>query len=689
MSSNGGIACVAYKRYSSVEMQNEPKSTFHSAPSPYTVTEEGARIVFENEYTRWAHDLEKGGALHEAIVKNGSGASILTAPQCVSVSIRHASKYRQFSSTQTPALSHEISANSDIPSVTCIQQLSDADGNTLDGITVTSRASYFPWGYSEHTVNMDVASTVENVGQVQVGALHVSPTMDVCGVRPPNSMTSAPAGQNAVRQWRYLSGGKKHADRSLYQWRYLPLSVLFFRRGIEGLQWDCGDDLAAWDNVAMKKDGWQMFFAGYRADSNSFEVRFCPVDANKEGLRLEGSYSFTYRLSLPFVRKHIVPLTPATTAFFPTFNADNEAVWPDKDTFRTWRKGGCTLMRLHNDGDRYGNGRFWRGGSYPPYPEADMKTMDQALADAGEAGIQVTPYFSAKELHPETKGFDAIAKECMRTLDADGEMLHNYCANGEFGVQMCLESAWHQVRMQNIDRVLTHHAFSGVYYDWCCGDECCNPRHQAGGGRHWDQKKLQELLEWSHKRVGEEGAVYLHLTYVPNVPAENLASLVLTEESPSGRMSPEMFSPHVHFMNIAPRQVIEMYGRKSCDDKDRRRFALLALLHHATVASVQQVYLDFYGKELTHDFTQYFRHTAPGEGICSTHTAGAGTSAYWNDKKALVLMVNMEEEALEADWQLDTRKMDWGWHSREARSGRASLAPLGLTLVEIGKHSRD
>ena len=111
---------------------------------------------------------------------------------------------------------------------------------------------------------------------------------------------------------------------------------------------------------------------------------------------------------------------------------------------------------------------------------------------------------------------------------------------------MCLNSGWMQKRRDTIDEVLRNHAFNGVYYDWCSAKECVNPEH---GPKHWDFRKLIEHLLWTYERVGKDGVMYLHQTSNPNIAAENLASLVLTEETGKNRISGDMFSPNLSIID--------------------------------------------------------------------------------------------------------------------------------------------
>ena len=171
--------------------------------------------------------------------------------------------------------------------------------------------------------------------------------------------------------------------------------------------------------------------------------------------------------------------------------------------------------------------------------------------------------------------------------------------------------------------------------------ECVNPEH---GPRHWDFRKLIELLLWTYQRIGPDGDMYLHLTHNPNIAAENLAGLVITEETGVSRFSGEMFSPHAHFMNICPRQVCLMISEKSSAE-DLRRYAMCALLNHATVSSGNMVLAEFYREQaqLIRDCVKYRRHTAPGEGLCETSENDAvAMSAYWDDKEAMLVFANLE-----------------------------------------------
>ncbi len=654
---------------------------FHSESSPYHLKRNDTRVNVENAYTKWVHDLRRGGELTAAYVKNGSNTNLLVSPQKVSIGIIEGRAYRQYSSDILPAESFTVTEDESRPIVNFTQRLANQEGKILQGLTVSHSVCYHEWGYSKHVVKFDLDSVIENVGQIQVGALALSSDFECCAIREGIANCGNLSGTCNVKKWQRLTAGSTRDDLPVHLSNRLALSVNIFKFGIEGIEFSLADDLAAWDNVISKKPGWQQTYLAYNKGFGGYELRFCPIDSFSLGQNLSSSCMLGFRLALPHVRKNIVPLRPSSGSLL-YFGRSFENRWPKPEDIEEWKKTGVTLMRLHNDGNAHNNGIFWHGGSYPPYPADEMNKMDGCLNTLKKEGISVAPYFSVKEFHPESPGFKVNAGIWKRQVEKDGNMLHNYCNNGEFGVQMCLKSDWLERRKATIDQVLSKHLFNGVYYDWCAGMECVNTRHAAGSLRHWDQDGLQDLLEWSHNRVGDLGEIYLHMTGVPNLAAENLASLVLTEESGYGKISPMMLTPHVHFLNIVPRQICDMLG-SNATKTERRKLALCALLHHATVSSVHQDYLEFYKTLPPIDFTRYTRHTAPGENITYVDNCMVGLSAYWKKDEALLLFANIADRELKIEWCLNTSKLGQAWQKRGTLKGKIVLKPLELRIRRI------
>ena len=332
-------------------------------------------------------------------------------------------------------------------------------------------------------------------------------------------------------------------------------------------------------------------------------------------------------------------------------------------------------MRIHNDGDSFDNGIFWRATVYPPYPPDEMKKMDQTLELARRHQINVVPYFSLHEYHPDADGFKENARKWGWIAGEGDDIVPTRFRNSIFGYLMCLQSGWLEKRKASIGEVLSRHAFSGVYYDWCIAIECFNHSH---GPHHWDYRKLIELLEWTLKRIGPAGHLYLHLTNAPNIAAENMASLVLTDEASPKNIRPGMFSPHAHFLNICPRQVCLMIPAKS-PEKDLLRYAMCALLEHAAVSSGHEVFARFYQEyaEIIKRCGEYRRHTAPGEGRCRTSDQQTvGMSAYWNDSEALLVFANLKEQPATVKYCFDP-------DAALSVTGEITVPPLKIRTLTI------
>lgn len=655
-------------------------SAFHQVPEPYQASRDGDLVTFSNRYTSWTHDLSRGGELTAAVVRHGSGCNLLAAPQRVSVATMEERGYHPFSSLNSPAAEVRLEQTPEGPQLSWSGALVDDNGTSLPAVTLRHSVCYRPWGYARHRVTLHVPEPVHRLGQIQIGSLFVAAQVDTLAVAE-NMITSGSAIPGAsVRRWLPLHGGRSRSDVPAYLSRWLANAITLFRRGREGIEIALGDELGQWDGIGTRFPGWQQTLVCYNAAQRGYEVRLCPLDSFRDGQVLQGDFTFTFTVALPYVKPQIVPIRPGSGGIF-KFADGFAGRWPTATDIARWQEAGVTLMRLHNDGNSFNNGIFWRDGAYPPYPPDEMAKMADFLEAANRAGIAVAPYFSVKEFHPEADGYGANATAWCRLTAPDEELIMNRCRNGVFGAQMCLESGWLEKRRETIRQVLRNHPFRGVYYDWCLGSECLNPAH-CNGGRHWDRDRLVELLEWSHESVGPDGEVYLHLTNSPCLAAENLASLVLTEESGYGEISPLMFTPHVHFMNIAPRQICDMLGA-GCSDEDRRRLALCAILHHAGISSVHPVYLDFYRQPWLAQVTAYSRHTAPGEGITATGDDGVGMSLYWKENRAFAVFANCRTRAVTTSWQLNLEAMEVAPAAAGTSAGTVTLEPLQLKTLAL------
>lgn len=648
-------------------------SNFHSDPSPMQLSFDAKkRAVIENEYIRWVFDPACGGEMTGAFVKNGSNTNLLATPQYISVEF-YGKNAGSYSNINLPAADFKAEEHDGVCCISMSQKLADADGKILENITVKREISCHPWGYCTHHVKIIAEKRFSAFNELKIGSFYVHKNMDCCAIRKNNAGSPYAIQANTVERWMDMTHGDSYQDYPVFTASALPLSVLLLKKGVEGIEMSLGDELHQWDNI-----GHELFrpFSriGFSTKKDAYDVRFSVYAGMDTCQYLEGEYDFSYRVTLPFVRKNIVPFRPFSGNIFQgakTF----ETRWPDDQKIKAWKDNGCNLMRLHNDGDSFSNGQFWRDADFPPYSEEEMAKLHDCLARMKKADVAVVPYFSVKEFHPEAKEYSENADQWFRDIASDGKKVINFCGSSIFGTQMCLKSNWFEHRKKTILEVLENCDFSGIYYDWCAGSECSNPSH---GKRHWDNDKLLEFLEWTHDIVGD-GEMYLHLTMSPCLAAENMASLVLTEELSAVKVGPATFSPHVHFMNIAPRQVCEMFPPSTTDDV-RRKFALCAILHHASISSINPIYFEYYSEEWMRDISRFEHHTAPSEGLC-TCSANAGASAYWNDHEIMIVIANLSDTEQEISYSFDSGKAGIG--KVDGCTGSVRIAPFQLKTVSI------
>lgn len=642
-------------------------------------------VVVSNEFVKWVHDPAKGGEVVGAYVLNGSGKNLLVGPQTTMLCpwVRGGwRQYHRYETVKAPATDFTSSVTDDgIVTLSFTSKLVDADGAVLEGAVVRHTVKYRKSGAAEHEVAVTLDCDTD-LGFISIGQLALRDDLDRVAVRPCSLASWAVELQNPC-QWIDLKHAKSRSDLPAYRSRFLPLSLVFVKNGIEAIEMSLGDDLGAWDCIGNDFPGLAQGSVCEAREPWRYEATFAPLDSPRAGNIVKaGTYRFTYRLALPYVRKNIVPLHLAGGLI--KYGAPFEDRWPKAEDFKEYADLGVELQRIHNDGDTYGNGIFWKDVSYPPYPADEMAKMNEAIANARKAGIDVVPYFSCKEWHPdaEAKKFAALAEKSARRVVKGEKFMETFFGTTLFGIQMCLESDWYEVRRESIAKTLANHDFSGMYYDWCMGLECINENHD-GGKRHWDNDKLLDLMEWSRETIGEDGKLYLHLTNVPSLAVENLGNNILLEESEYYEIFPEMFTPQVHFVNIAPRSICVMLPAKEQTPAKMRALALAALLNHATLCvdfnKAARGVLEFYKgkKEILKSLTQFNHHSAPGEGITSTGgSRDVGMSVYWSKDKAVGMLANLTEKPQVTNWSVDLG-------DGRVFSGKREVAPLDFELFEL------
>ena len=601
---------------------------FTADPAPCRKNIFQGKVLFENEYISWIHD-ELSGQLIGAVVKNGSGENLLTEPLTFSIDRSENGKGKSFTAGAS-AEKVQFGENCVITESAFVSK----DGEILPGVRLRRTVEYGEWGEAVHTLELTAEDPVDNVTAMRPAVFGVAGTIDRLGVRRRLICGTGAWSQNPC-VWQRLEGGTKHSDVTPLLENHLPLSMTFLDAGTEALQFELGDDIAAWEMLP----GFQEIAMIYNSTTQGYLVR-CAAFIDRTDETVEGSLTLKFRLSLPFVRKNIVPLRRASSLLY--FQRGFENRWPGDEDLKAMKKAGIDLLRLHCDGDSFKNGIFWRATVYPPFPAEEMKKMAEFLDKAHKYGIHVVPYFSVKEFHPDSPDYPAHFEKWGRRGFSNSRVR----TNESFGSVMCLTSDWKNKRRASIAEVLEKHPFDGVYYDWCAGLECANPGHC--GTPHWDNDELLEHLKWTADNFKSTPERYLHLTYVSSLAVENAATMVITEEHGFPALGPEMFTPHVHFLNIAPRQICNMM--RGADAVQKRQLAMAALLHHASISTIDQEFLDFYASlEWLDDVERYTAYTAPGEGLASSSDSRVGVSVYWNDEEAMIVCANFREEVSKAE----------------------------------------
>ncbi len=557
--------------------ESQPRSTW---PQSYSVVEDedAGALILSTPYYTVEHDLRKGGAIRRIALTNGKAGNLLLLPMGTRV-VDEAGTVMTDLRDSAPEVAHRQEGRNVI--VTVDSALADSQGH-VSGLRVKSTFTY-RWGYVKIHKEFLVPAGGLRVKELCVLSTVLTRRLSEYGYREGiTEEEGAPPFSFGRNRWAHLRGP---SDPPL-QTRYVPRSMIFVDPGIEGLEWFVSSDLWQWDLQLTGRRGQGRCLFELSGDPPGIALSISPLWSPDKAAALPQSCVFDYYLAVPLREKNTRGPWLHTS-----FNR-NRGKWVSAEQIRRWAEKGIQTVHCHNDGDYYGDGLFWRDGSYPPYP--DMDRYDKVLEQCRRVGIRTATYFSNKELHPSTKEFQQHGETWGRK-NRKGELRHNfYRPNREFGAQMCLRSGWLDFLKFSIDRVLKHHRLDGVYYDWNVALLCYNPLHEgkhhgsAAAIGHWDIDELLELMEWTRNRVGPDGLVIVHNTAVPMFATENFADYVVacewgygkwTEGIPSLQDLPLEWS----LAGARPRGVIS-YG--VLDSKAPRRlhrvFALEAFLGGST-----------------------------------------------------------------------------------------------------------
>lgn len=509
-------------------------------PESYEVREDAAqhRLCLSTPYYEIEHDLQQGGTIREIRYPCGTNQNVLLQAMDATVTL---SDERLFADAAEQSPQIEITNNGSEVVLIFKGRLRDSGGNDSD-VSYQYRYAY-RWGYVRVRKEFHFPQKGIAVRSIKVHGLRLRPDLGHYGVRPGIGAEQSPNPEAfGVCQWGKLEPGK--AFDCAYQTRFVPRYFVIGSPGREGLEWFVTSDLAQWDYQLTGIPGHGHFWIGPQTQPEAVKIDINALELPHGDVTLHGTCTFDFYIGFPILSgKAHKPFLHRT------FNRKN---WPTEQTIRSWAERGVRTAHFHHDGDTFRDGLFWRDGMYPPFGQGDMAEFDRVIDACHRYGIRVATYFSNKELHPTNQAYKEHGKEWARLPTDRGEQIHNFYSGDEFGAQMCLKSGWLDYLKQYIDTVLTRHRLDGVYYDWNVALYCHNQRHgnadssgesprlgamaQSPAG-HWDMDELLDLMEWTRKRVGQNGLVIIHNTMSPCAATENFADYVVAMEWGYGKLA--------------------------------------------------------------------------------------------------------------------------------------------------------
>ena len=684
-------------------------------PREYQVAESAGKLTLTTPYYRFEHDLKKGGAITAVSLTHGRAANLLLRPMEARLGLvlpaepgeaadrRRVPPRSIFSDLNDPAPKVSRSREGKAEVVRVDAALLRADGHD-SGVRVRTTYNY-RWGYVRIHREF-VAARPVRVSNIGVLSTMVDPSLADYGYRPAVSeeMGAGPfTWQNGqIREWGKVRPGT-HFDLP-FRTRYVPRYLVLSNPGVEGIEWFMSDNLAQWDYQVSGQPGTGYCELsasteplGIRLSVDALNLAYSPLLARGGSVELNGTYAFDYYLGVPILEGH---------AQKPWLHESLRGIRTDDKTevtealIKKWADAGIRELTVHNDGDGFGDGLFWRDGSYPPYPPEVMKKLDATLGWCRKHGVRIVPYFSNHELHQSTDLFRQHGDEWARKPDDQG----NLRPNTYYGSHMCLKSGWLQAFEGTVERVLKNQAFDGVYYDWNVALYCNNPLH-AGKDRtgvsgdrglgalalsptgHWDVDELIQLVEWTRERVGPDGRFIIHNTLVPMFATENFADHVVGMEFIYGRLSVSMppledLPPEWAFAGARSRGVI-VTGTVANNAPSRvfRQHALAGLMTAVTPWRANAEAIEFVGRLKPLGDIERYRFEDWRNQAVSLDARKCYSAVYSRAGEAWVLLANFNAQAAAVNLRVDPAKLPYPLRAVKTAgiAGGAAVDPQALT----------
>lgn len=677
-----GLLCITLAVAATISPAAEPASKHGSTwPQPYAVERRDAAgsLVLRTPYCDIEHDLRRGGAIFRISLRHGKAANLLVGPIATRVRDESGTVLTDLRDA-TPRVTHRRAGLNEV--VTVDAALVDPQGRA-SGLRLKTAYEY-RWGYVKIHREFILPASGARVRELCPLSAILAPSLTDYGYREGLSEgEGAEPFSFGSNRWGRLRPGR--ASDPPLKTNYVPRSLILVDPGVEGLEWFVGSNLSQWESEPAGRRGQGLFSLSLSQDPHGLALSISPLWNADKATAVAKNLTFDSYIAVPLIEGH---------AFRPwihtSFNR-NRGNWVSADEIRQWAEKGYQTVHCHNDGDYYGDGLFWRDGSYPPYP--DMDRYDLVLKECRAAGIQTATYFSNKELHPSTREFKEHGEEWGRK-DRQGTLKHTIyqTERGEFGALMCLRSGWLDYLKFSIDRVLKNHPLDGVYFDWNVALYCENPLHEgknAGdpAAGHWDIDELLDLMEWTRRRVGPEGLLIVHNTTVPMFATENFADHVVATEWGYQKWTdraPDLADLPLEWSLAGARsRGVISYG---CIDKDAPRrlhklFALEGFLGGAAPWPASPETLELLPLLKPLGDIEAFRFSDWRNRAVSLSDPRCASAVYSRPGEAYLLLANLDQALREVTCVLRPEKLAYPL----ARPAAASLLEAGHPELETAK----
>jgi len=462
------------------------------------------RVKVTTDYWRLEFDLRNGGALDTIVFPHGSGKNVLVEPFRVNVD-----DWSDWNATET---TFRTSQDGDVARLVFSGALA-APGRVPGPVSFETT-----WTLSPFVARVDY--TLRFSGDLQASNVGIASTALRSDLNEFSLRPGLQAGPERLVSAQLRTGKVGDGDARLISEHHMPFRMLFAHRSLEGLDFNPASNIATWETGLTGAGGLGNYSAELARNGRAISIRLEPLRAAAPVRIRKGDYTFGLYLGLPRIVER-------SNRKWRHLSFGNHP-WPSDEEIRKWAEDGVNIVRMHNDYSK--DGIFWRDGAWPPYDEAGMAEARRVVAVCHRYKIQVVPYFSIHEFHPEAQGYAENVEAWKRSADPSGTVIHNRVFNGEYGAQMCPLSGWLERRKRDIETAYRELGFDGIYYDWMEALPCNHKAH-AGGAVHLGIDGVVDLLAWTRRLIGPQGVLFLHSSTASSVAFENFGDVLITMEA--------------------------------------------------------------------------------------------------------------------------------------------------------------